>query len=335
MAYLKTLGNLGEVEIIRLLQSFLDTTPHLGQNEDAYLYSKTPPFIFVNIDTMSRTSDFLPQQTWAQIGSKLVATTFSDLAAKGARPELFLASLVLETSMHEDELKELVSSIQITSHKYQAQYLGGDLGSSQEAVLTGVGIGSIPSGKILTRRDAAIGDLVCVAGHFGLTTIGLDYLLSPEQQRIPDVPNSLLTRAFDLLFEPEPQILTGRLLSEYQLATASIDSSDGLAISLHWLAQASNIGILLHTLPTDPELESYIETNQVAQDITLFGGEEYNLVFTVSPLQLDELQLIFAKNELHYLVIGECISKPGVFLEVDGNPTPIPMRGWDAFRGGI
>ncbi|MFW9853849.1 MAG: thiamine-phosphate kinase [Candidatus Thorarchaeota archaeon] len=335
MTHLKTLGKLGEVATIRLLQAFLDTTPHLGQNEDAYLYSNTPPHILVNVDTMSRASDFLPQQTWSQIGTKLVATTFSDLAAKGALPELFLASLALENSMYEEELKELVSSIQITAHKYQARYLGGDLGSSQETVLTGVGIGSIPSGKILTRRDAAIGDLVCVTGYFGLTTIGLDYLLSSEQRRVSEVPTDLMNRALNLLFEPMPQILAGRVLSEHRLATASIDCSDGLAISLHWLAQASNVGVLLRTLPIYPELEPYLETNLVAQDITLYGGEEYVLVFTISPAQLDELKRTFEQNDLKYLVIGECVSNSGVFLEVGGTSTPVPMRGWDAFQGGI
>lgn len=329
------LKELGEPATISLLQAFLDTTPHIGQNEDAYLYTYRPPYIFINVDTMSKASDFLPHQTWTQIGSKLVTTTFSDLAAKGAQPELFLASLVLESSMRKDELEELAASIQITAHKYQAQYLGGDLGSSQEAVLTGVGIGSIPSGKILTRRDAAIGDLVCVTGHFGLTTIGLDYLLSPEHQRIPGVPTALLTRALDLLYEPKPRILEGRLLSEHQLATASIDSSDGLAISLHWLAQASGVGIVLHTLPIHPELEPYLETKQMAKDVALFGGEEYELIFTISPSQLNDIRHIFAENDLQILVIGECIPKPGVFLDTDGTTSPVPMRGWDAFQGAI
>jgi thiamine-monophosphate kinase len=328
---MSSLKDLGEPEVIHFLQNFIDPSSLLGTNEDAYLYSADPPYILANIDSMARDSDFLPQQSWKQIGSKLVAITFSDLGAKGAEPELFLSSLVLENTMKNDELKELVSSIQHSAHKYETKYLGGDLGSSSESVLTGVGLGSIKEGKILTRHGAQKGDLICVTGFFGLTSIGLNFLLSSGHQNFEKIPDSLLKRAIDVLYEPQPRLLEGRLLSKHNLATSSIDSSDGLAITLHWLSKASNIGIVVEKLPILPELEPYLESYQLTQDITMFGGEEYELIFTIPPSKLDELDTIFSENNCYFIVIGKCTQEKGVFIERDEVITPISMRGWDTF----
>ena len=327
-----TLENLGETKIINLLQAYIDSSDLLGTNEDAYLYNNAHPYILVNVDTMSRDSDFLPQQTWKQLGAKLVTITFSDLVAKGATPDLFVSSLVLEGLMKEDELKELVSAIQKKSHKYGVRYLGGDLGSSIETVLTGVGLGSIKKGTILTRRDAKIGDLVCVTGHFGLTSIGLDYLLSPKTRKFDSIPDNLLELSVTLLYEPQLRIIEGRLLSEYRLATSSIDSSDGLAISLHWLSQASNTGIVVNNLPIHPRLESYLDSFETLLEITMFGGEEYELVFTIPPTKLRELEHIFKKNNCQFFIIGECIDSQGVFVSHQETLSSVPMRGWDTFR---
>ena len=192
---MRILKDIGEVEIIKLLQSYITPSSEMGSNEDAYLIKKQIPYMLLNIDTMTRTSDFLPDQTWSQIGGKLVTMTFSDLVAKGAQPKSFLSSLVLEADFFIDELKELASSIQKTTERYGAAYLGGDLGSAVETVLTGVGIGSIEKGKIITRRGAGVGDIVCVTQNFGLTAIGFDHLLEKSKNKYPNIPSPLLKKA--------------------------------------------------------------------------------------------------------------------------------------------
>ncbi len=332
MIQLKKLENLGEKGIVQLLQSYIDASDLLGTNEDAYLFDTNLPHILINVDSMSRNSDFLPGQTWAQIGAKLVSITFSDLAAKGALPSIFLSSMVLENSMIEKELRELADSLQKTAKKYNTRYLGGDLGSAMETVLTGVGLGSITEGKVLSRREAQLGDLVCVTGFFGLTTIGLNHLLSPTDKRFDNIPDSLIEQSIELLYEPTPKIMEGMLLSKNEIATSSIDSSDGLAISLHWLSQASKIGILINTLPIHPKLEPYLYSPQDSLEVTMFGGEEYELVFTVPPHRVKDLESIFIENNRKFIVIGECISPKGVFISQEGNKIPLPMDGWDSFR---
>ena len=94
---MRILKDIKESDIIQLLQSYLSASPYMGSNEDAYLIKNQRPFMLINIDSMQRDGDFLPDQSWVQIGRKLVTMTLSDLVAKGASPDVFLSSLVLQS----------------------------------------------------------------------------------------------------------------------------------------------------------------------------------------------------------------------------------------------
>ena len=160
----------------------------------------------------------------------------------------------------------------------------------------------------------------------------LDYLLSPETKKYDTIPDTLLEIGILSLYEPQPRLTEGVLLSKHNLATSSIDSSDGLAISLHWIAQASNIGIVINNLPIHPELKSSLESFETILEITMFGGEEYELIFTIPPSNLGKIEQIFKKNNCNFFVIGECVDSQGVFVSQNEILSPVPMRGWDAFR---
>jgi len=322
--------DIGEVEIIKLLQSYITPSSEMGSNEDAYLIKNQIPYILLNIDTMTKTSDFLPDQTWSQIGEKLVTMTFSDLVAKGAQPDSFLSSLVLEADLLIGELKELASSMQKTTEIYGASYLGGDLGSAAETVLTGVGIGSIKKGKIITRRDARVGDIVCVTENFGLTAIGFDKLLMKSKNKYPNIPSPLLSKAKKRVYQPNLRLTEGLLLSKHQLASSAIDSSDGLASALNWLAMESNLNITIDYLPLHPELESYLTTLDNILNATLYGGEEFEIVFTVPLEKLAKTKELFKKNCCKCIVIGSCREGMGVDYTYSNKKIKIPLRGWDS-----
>ena len=62
-----------------------------------------------------------------------------------------------------------------------------------------------------------------------------------------------------------------------------MDSSDGLAICLHTLAQASRVGMRMDRLPYNRRyLERFASENHYRVDeLVLYGGEEYEIVGTV------------------------------------------------------
>ncbi len=329
---MRILKDIKESDVIHLLQSYLVSSPFMGSNEDAYLIRDQPPYMLINIDSMQRDGDFLPNQTWTQIGGKLVTMTFSDLVAKGASPEKFLSALVLEDEMSEENLKELASGIQQATLAYNASYLGGDLGSASETVLTGIGIGTIKQGELLTRRNAQKGDLICVTGYFGLTAIAFDYLLDTAKYKSQTISSHLLESAINDVYDPELRLQEGTILCSSELASASIDSSDGLASALNWLSKESNIKIIVDHLPTEPALLEYNFSDELVQDMTFFGGEEFELVFTIPSSKLDETLDVFKRNNNKCIIIGQCYSGEGVFYRKNNEDVRIPLYGWDSIQ---
>ena len=327
-----SLNQIGEKKIIELLQPYLDSLNNSGKNEDAFLYTLHPPYGMINIDTMSRYSDFLPRQTYYQIGMKLVTLTFSDLAAKGATPDLFLSSLITDELITTIELEKIAKGIKNATKKYNTKYIGGDLGSAKEAVFTGIGLGTIRKGTPIPRNGAHVGDLIYVTNSFGLTSIALSRLLETNNylQQIK-ISEEIEEMSLNALYEPEAQIKTGQLLSANSLASSCIDSSDGLAISLHWLAQLSQKGILIEKIPINPLLDSQIQSKEEKLHLTMFGGEEYELVFTVPITKEEDLIKRLSKNKISIIKIGQIIKNEGVFTNYLGGLTSIPRKGWDSF----
>ena len=329
---MRILKDIKESELIQALQGFITSSSLMGSNEDAYLIKDELPYLLVNIDSMQRASDFLPGQTWDQIGDKLVTMTFSDIVAKGATPKHFLTSLVLEEDMNEEELIQLVEAISKKTQAYGAEYIGGDLGTAKEMVLAGIGTGSISQGKILTRREAQPKDLVCVTGYFGLTAVGFNYLSNENSEIVKDIPEELLKEALLAIYEPKLRMKEGHLLSSYELASSSIDSSDGLATSLNWLSKESNIKMIIDTLPIDPRLLKCLTTIESRKNVTFFGGEEFELIFTVPPSNLNEAYELFEKENKNLIVIGHCEKGMGVYFHQNDNLERIPFFGWDSLK---
>ena len=72
--------------------------------------------------------------------------------------------------------------------------------------------------------------------------------------------------------------------------TASIDSSDGLACSLHKISRASCVGFEINNLPIAKEAVEFAEMEELDPvELALYGGEEYELVITVNPTLLKKL----------------------------------------------
>ncbi|MHA1166632.1 MAG: thiamine-phosphate kinase [Candidatus Hodarchaeales archaeon] len=326
-----SLKEMGERKIIQKLQKYITSHADIQRNEDAYYHEFQNKAIVVNIDSMSRKTDFLPGQTWKQTGHKLVTITVSDLAAKGAVPEIFLSSLVMEPDMAESDLIAVVEGIRSGCRDYNCLYMGGDLGSSSETTIVGCSIGYAIEGRMIKRHTAEKGDIVCVTGPFGLTGYGLSCLLGKKKPEIEVESEKIRDKAINSLYSPVARLREGILLNEYNLASASIDSSDGLALSLYWLAKQSNLRITIERLPLDSLLKDPCFAG-MRENWALYGGEEYEIVFTVNPADLGRLETIFAENNCSFIAIGRCDKGSGVVLADKKAQTEVNPSGWDPFK---
>ncbi|MEM1987907.1 MAG: AIR synthase-related protein, partial [Candidatus Caldarchaeum sp.] len=133
--------------------------------------------------------------------------------------------------------------------------------------------------------------------------------------------------------EPEARVVEGVVLADSGGVSACVDSSDGLAECLHLLAEASGVGVVVESLPVDAEAEAYcVEHGLSVYDAVLYGGEEYELVFTVKSGWEKVVESCLRKVGREFKPLGRVVSEPGVYYEDGGGKRPVERKGWQHFN---
>lgn len=263
-----------------------------------------------------------------QAARKAVVMNVSDFAAKGVKPIAMLVSLGLPEKLAKKDIKEIGKGLNAGAREYYAYIIGGDTNEASDLVISLSLFGTAKKNMLMLRSGARPGDLVAVTGYFGKTAAGLKILLdgvkAPQKIRKTLVESVLMSHA---------RLKEGLALSRTRAITASIDSSDGLAWSLHEIAKASNVGFLINKLPTAEEVERFAKINQLDPlELTLYGGEEYELVLTMRPRLWKKAEKAVEKVGGKLLLIGKVTAEKHVLLEIDGERRAIEPRGWEHFK---
>ena len=260
-----------------------------------------------------------------QLGYKAIAVNFSDIAAMGGTPTNILISLAIPSDIDVDFMVQLYDGMKYLTKKFNANIIGGDTVASLQGLVINVTVlGTVPLPLVKYRSGAKNGDLVVVTGDLGSSAAGLEILLNKYEQE-----------QYEILVKkhlmPFPQLNYGEIIANY--ANSMNDISDGLASEANEISTASEVGIMLK----ENKMPVLKETKEVAKvfqkdvlDYVLFGGEDYQLVFTITPEKLTKLQ-----GELNDLtIVGEvCSSFNGVKLERnDGTIIDIKSKGYNHFR---
>jgi len=271
---------LTEREIISVLTRRLDSKPKLplGFDEDVAAFpTSRRGLVVLKTDMLVGHTDVPPGMTLAQAATKAVVATVSDFAAKGVQPEGLLVSLGLVPPVRLSTVNEVVSGLEKSAREYHCRIIGGDTSETDDLVIDCVGFGFSAAGRILRRDGAKPGDIVAVTGDFGRTTAGLQILLG-KRNRWPHRFSKLISS----VLHPSAKLEAGLKLAETGLVNASIDSSDGLAWSLHEITRLSKVNIVLETIPVAPDVKMFArEQGLVPEELALFGGEEYELVLAI------------------------------------------------------
>jgi len=252
----------------------------------------------------------------------------SDFAAKGVKPLAMLVSIGLPRNLTRKDVEAIGEGLNAGAREYDAYIIGGDTGEASDLVISLSVFGMAKRNDVMMRSGAKLGDLVAVTGFFGRTTAGLKILLKclkASRQNRKVLVDSVLT--------PHARLKEGLALSQVKAATAAIDSSDGLAWSLHEIAKASSVGFLINRLPTAEEAEAFAKINGLDPvELTLYGGEEYELVLTIKPGLWRKAEMAVKNTGGRLLRIGKVTAKKQVILEFEGRKSVIEPRGWEHFK---
>jgi len=181
---------------------------------------------------------------------------------------------------------------------------------------------------LMLRSGARPGDVVAVTGSFGRTAAGLRILLHDLKAR-----TNVRSKLVGSVLVPKAKLKEGLALSRTKAVTASIDSSDGLAWSLHEIARSSSVGFLIDTVPASRGVIEFAKMNDLDPlELTFCGGEEYELVVTVKPELFEKARKAAEQVGGELLPIGRVTTDERVLLRIRGKGKVIEPRGYEHFR---
>ena len=222
--------------------------------------------LVVTTDMLHERTDFPPGTTRYTAGWRAVGASLSDVAAMGAPATAAVAAYAAPT-FDRDELLAFVRGASDVCDRVGADYVGGDLDGHEEFTVSTTAIGRTDAP--VRRSGARPGEVVCVTGTLGRSAAALSLFDRGDHERANG------------LFRFEPRVETGRTLAS--VATALMDSSDGLARSLHQLGAASDCGFAVESarLPIADAVFETTDDEAAALDRATTFGEDFELVCTI------------------------------------------------------
>lgn len=327
------LADLGELEVLdrlRLLFEGVGSGVVLGIGDDAAVFQTSGQRVLLTVDTAVEGVDFrLDWMDWRTVGWRAVAAALSDIAAMGGEAGAILLSLTAPPDRRWEEVEECCRGIRALAEEYDLPVVGGDLSRSEGLVILTVAVmGAVPAEGWVGRSTAQAGERVWVTGGLGGPALALVQLKS-GRVLAPDHP------AVARFLSPRPRLEEARFLVREGHPSAMIDLSDGLARDAYNLGRASSLQLVLDAelLPILTGVEDTCEGMGVDPlDLVLGSGEEFELLFTAPPGQIEAVQETFSKRySIPLTAIGETRPGEGLILRSRGEERALESEGWDQF----
>jgi thiamine-monophosphate kinase len=299
----KTSSTLLEFDLIHALRRHHHVhTPSVirGIGDDAaVIASRAGQWNVLTTDLLTEGVHFdLRTATMADIGFRAAAANLSDIAAMGATPHYLLVSLAIPRTGTSRHVHQMYRGMMAACSPHQVRLIGGDTSASNGGWFLSLTLmGIVSPHKALFRNGARTGDYLYITGTIGDSLAGLRLLNEPTaratRHRRPAV---LSTKYRQFLIgrhlRPTARIAEGRWLSANRFATSAIDLSDGLSGDLRHICEDSHVGVELDlgALPLSPACRAYAAARKLDPVyLALTGGEDYEILFTVSPRQRSRL----------------------------------------------
>ena len=271
-----------------------------------------------------------------QIGHKALAINLSDIAAMGGVPRFALISLLLPPHISPEILEGVYSGLRQEAEQFNTAIVGGNIasvGSSSCFTIDITLLGSVMRDRAIIRSGAQPGDTLCITGHLGDSAAGLFTLFHPE------ITCSLaaLDQVRSAHRTPRPRVAEGRILSQFgpHIITAMLDVSDGLSGDLAHICDRSQVGARIEVarLPFSPAIHIIArETGQDSLRWVLHGGEDYELLFTVTPgYEQRVIDAVQSDTGTPVTVIGSVLplEEQMRLLYADGHQESLQIQSWD------
>jgi thiamine-monophosphate kinase len=327
-----TIAEVGERELISRIMRHLTIMPNMpvpNWDDVNAISLGDGRCVVLKTDMLVWKTDIPRGMTPFQAGRKAVVMNFSDLGSKGVQPQAFLAALGAPDTTPADWVEEIAKGFEAGAREYGGYMVGGDTNEACDIIISGMAYGLAEERRLVLRGTSKPGDVLATTGGFGNTTAGFKILLEGM-----DAPKLLRKRILDSVYMPQARVKAGIALAASSAATSSMDSSDGLGVSLHDLQKSSGNGFTLTNVPLTRNAEKFAELYKLDRaTLALYGGEEYELVFTVKIDRVEEARKALREAGADLIQLGVVTKDRKIVYIEDGVEKPVGKGGWEHFTG--
>lgn len=318
----------GEFELIAKLFAPLSAKAAgaYGLTDDAATIQPRPGVeLVVTADLLTAGVHFRADDPPELIAKKSLRVNFSDLAAKGAVPAGYLLSLAIPRDWTLPWMQSFADGLREDQETFSAALLGGDTTSTPGPLTIAItALGFVPSGAMIRRNGARLGDHVFVSGTIGDAGAGLAALNDGLADISADDRETLVSR-YQL---PLPRLALGKALRG--MATASLDVSDGLLADLGHIAETSGVRLVVDAgrIP----LSAALKASRGSLLSAVVTGDDYEIAFTAPAAMRGDVLRLAGQTGTPVTEIGRVEPGAGVvLLDSSGREIPVSRRGYRHF----
>lgn len=333
---LRELGEFGLIDYLTGTFNIENESTMRGVGDDAAVIDNSGYETVVSTDMLVEGIHFdMVYTPLKHLGYKSVVVNLSDIYAMNAQPKQITVSLAISNRYSLAALTELYTGVRLACERYGVDLVGGDTTTSTSGLIISVtAIGQAKKSELVYRAGAKVGDKIFASGDFGAAYMGLQ-ILEREKQVFLEAPTAQPDLAkheviVGSLLKPEARKDIIEYFKELGIQpTSMIDVSDGLSSELFHLAKNSEVGIKIYEENVPIAKETYdqaLEFNIDPINCALNGGEDYELLFTLSPEDAAKITNIMMVTEIGE-VMDESYGKK--IVTKSKNEHELQAQGWN------
>jgi thiamine-monophosphate kinase len=336
---LSSLGEFGLIEHLTTQFKINNKSTITGIGDDAAILNFKGESVVVTTDFLVEGVHFdLSYMPLKHLGYKAVVVNLSDVYAMNAMASQITVSIAVSNRFTLEAMEALYQGIQTAAKTYGVDVVGGDTTSSISGLTLSVSaIGHVKASKVVKRNGAKSNDLLVISGDIGAAYLGLQVLEREKEVFKVNPKNQPELERYSYIIErqlkPEARKDIVTLLNDLKVQpTSMIDISDGLSSEVIHLCKQSGVGCDLYEekIPLDPQVISTCEEFNIdSTTIALSGGEDYELLMTISQVDYPKI-----KGNPNLTVIGHMTEKAsGIHLVTRAQEKiPLVAQGWNGFK---
>ncbi len=353
------ISELGEFGLIHHLTENItpkNASTRLGVGDDCAVVHYPDKEVLITTDMLMEGVHFdLTYIDMQHLGYKAAMVNISDIFAMNGTPRQMVVSIALSRKFKVEDLEQFYSGLRIACDKWGVDIVGGDTTSSYTGLAISITcIGEVAENDLVKRSGARDTDLICVSGDLGAAYMGLQLLEREKRvyyQQVDEARKAGNKAALEQLANFQPDFAGKEYLIQRQIApeargdivqrlreagirpTAMMDISDGLSSELLHICEQSGCGCRVYEKNIPIDYQTAVMAEEFNMNVTtcaLNGGEDYELLFTVS---IGDYQRVEEMEGVR--VVGHITGKNlgHMLVARDGSELELVAQGWNPLRG--